>query len=132
MAFWLFKIEPDCFSYSDLEAAGKTCWDGVSNALARKHLRGAKVGDKVLLYHTGKEKAIVGILEVTSAPAASPDDPKSVVVDVKPLKRLKNPVTLAEIKEDDAFADWELVRISRLSVMPVPPAIWKKIEAMAK
>lgn len=132
MANWLFKIEPDCFSYSDLEAAGTTCWDGVSNALARKHLRAAKVGDKVMLYHTGKEKAIVGIMEVTSDPVAGADDPKSVVVDVKPVRRLNKPVPLSAIKEDDAFAEWELVRMSRLSVMPVPPAIWKKIEAMGR
>ena len=132
MANWLFKIEPDCFSYTDLETAGATAWDGVSNALARKHLRAAAVGDRVFLYHTGKEKAIVGIMEVIAGPRAATDDPKSVVLDVKPVKRLKNPVTLAAIKADESLADWELVRISRLSVMPVPPAIWKKIEAMSK
>lgn len=132
MANWLFKIEPDCFSYSDLEAAGSTVWDGVSNALALKHLRAAKPGDRVFLYHTGKEKAIVGVMEVTSTPRATDDDPKAVVLDVKPVKRLKTPVTLAAIKADDAFAEWELVRMSRLSVMPVPPALWKKIEAMGK
>lgn len=132
MANWLFKIEPDCFSYSDLEAATTTVWDGVSNALARKHLRTASVGDRVFLYHTGKEKAIVGIMEVTVGPRPHGDDEKSVVVDVKPVKRLANPVTLAAIKADDAFADWELVRMSRLSVMPVPAALWKKIEAMAR
>lgn len=132
MAYWLYKIEPSCFSYADLEAAGSTVWDGVSNALALKHLRAAKVGDRVFLYHTGSEKAIVGIMEVISEPRPTEDDPKAVVLDVKPVKRLKKPVTLAQIKADDAFADWELVRVSRLSVMPVPPVLWKKIEAMAR
>jgi predicted RNA-binding protein with PUA-like domain len=132
MANWLFKIEPGCFSYSDLEAAGSTVWDGVSNALARIHLRAAKPGDRVFLYHTGAEKAIVGVMEVSSEPRATDDDPKAVVLDVKPVKRLKTPVTLAVIKADAAFADWELVRMSRLSVMPVPPAIWKKIESLGR
>jgi predicted RNA-binding protein with PUA-like domain len=132
MANWLFKIEPSCFSYADLESAGRTCWDGVSNALALKHLRAVRPGDRVFLYHTGREKAIVGVMEATTGPYAPADDPKAVIVDVKPVKRLKTPVTLADIKADEEFAAWELVRMSRLSVMPVPPAIWKKIEAMGR
>ncbi len=131
MAYWLFKIEPGCFSYADLEQAGSTVWDGVSNALALKHLRSVATGDRVLLYHTGKEKAIVGIMEVTSGPRADTANDKAVVVDVKPLKRLARPITLAEIKADPFFAEWELVRMSRLSVMPVKPAVWKKIESFS-
>ena len=130
MAFWLFKQEPDSYSYADLERDGATTWDGVNNALAQKHLRAVKPGDKVLFYHTGDEKAIVGTMTVSEGPTLV--DEKNVAVQVKPLKRLKNPVTLAAIKADEVFAEWELVRIGRLSVMPVNAELWKKIEAMAK
>ncbi len=134
MAHWLFKEEPGCYSFVDLERDGSATWDGVTNALAQKHLRAMKKGDTAFYYHTGKEKAVVGVVEVSADPVPDPNDPdgKRVVVTVTPLRRLKNPVTLAAIKADEAFADWELVRIGRLSVMPVPAAIWKKIEALGK
>jgi predicted RNA-binding protein with PUA-like domain len=134
MSPWLFKEEPGCYSYPDLERDGSTTWSGVTNALAQKHLRAMKKGDKVFFYHTGNEKAVVGVMEVASDPTPDPEDPagKRVVVAVKPLRKLKTPVTLAAIKADKAFAEWELVRISRLSVMPVPDAIWKKIEEMGE
>lgn len=133
MAHWLFKTEPDCYSYANLERDGKTIWDGVSNALAQKHLRAIKPGDRVFFYHTGKEKAIVGIMQVTAAPSPDPSDEsgKLVAVQVKPVRKLKRPVTLAEIKAEKAFADWELVRMSRLSVMPVSEERWKQIEEMS-
>lgn len=133
MAFWLFKEEPDSYSFEDLERDGSTTWSGVTNALAQKHLRSIKKGDRVLFYHTGDEKAAVGIMEVTANPAPDPDDEagKRVVVSVKPVRKLKHPVTLAAIKAQKAFANWELVRIARLSVMPVPAELWKKIESMA-
>jgi predicted RNA-binding protein with PUA-like domain len=130
MAFWLFKQEPDCYSYADLERDGVTTWDGVKSPLAQKHLRAVKPGDKVFFYHTGDEKAIVGTMTVSEDPALV--DEKHVVVQVKALKKLKNPVTLAAIKADKSFADWELVRQSRLSVMPVSAERWKQIEAMSK
>lgn len=132
MPFWLFKQEPDCYSYDDLERDGETVWDGVTNALAQKHLRSIGTGDKVLLYHSGDEKAIVGVMRVIGNPVPNPENEKQVLVTVGPVKRLPRPVTLAEIKADESFAEWELVRISRLSVMPVTAAIWKKIELMAK
>lgn len=132
MAHWLYKQEPSCYSFDDLERDGTTAWDGVTNAAARIHLRNAKKGDKVFFYHTGDVKAVVGIMEVASDPRPDPEDEKGVIVDVKFVKRLKNPVPLAAIKADPDFKDWELVRISRLSVMPCPAALWKKIEAMAK
>lgn len=134
MAFWLFKEEPGHYSFDDLQRDGATTWTGVTNALAQKHLRSVQKGDRVLYYHTGDEKAIVGVMEVTADPKPDPDDEagKRVVVMVKPLRKLKNPVTLAAIKSDKAFADWELVRIARLSVMPVPAELWKKIEAMSE
>jgi predicted RNA-binding protein with PUA-like domain len=134
MSHWLFKEEPGCYSFTDLERDGSTTWSGVTNALAQKHLRAIKKGDKVFFYHTGKEKAVVGVMEVTADPTPDPDDPagKRVVVKLKPLRRLKTPVDLAAIKADKTFAEWELVRIGRLSVMPVSDAIWKKIEAMSE
>ncbi len=130
MAYWLFKQEPDCYSYADLERDGVATWDGVTNALAQKHLRSVKPGDKVLFYHTGKDKAIVGTMTVSEGPAMI--DEKNVVVQVTPLKRFKSAVTLAAIKADDSFEEWDLVRNSRLSVMPVTPAIWKLVTAMGK
>src|SRR5216684_1286790 len=132
MAFWLFKQEPSCFSFADLERDGQTTWDGISNAAALKNLRAAKKGDQVYFYHTGDEKAVIGVMEVASDPRPDPENEKGVVLDVKFVKRLKNPVSLAAIKADEEFAAWELVRISRLSVMPCPPALWKKIEEMSK
>jgi predicted RNA-binding protein with PUA-like domain len=132
MAFWLFKQEPGCYSYANLEADGTTVWDGVANPAAQKNLRAVKPGDLVFFYHTGDEKAIVGVMEVVSGPRPSPENEKHVVVEVKPLRRLKNPVTLAAIKVDESLADWDLVRQSRLSVMPVTAAQWKKVEAKAK
>lgn len=134
MARWLCKQEPDCYSFTDLQKDGSTLWDGVTNALAQKHLRAMKMGDKVFFYHTGDEKAIVGIMVVAAEPQPLADDAtgKLVGVKVKASKKLKNPVTLAAIKADQAFAEWELVRNSRLSVMPVSDEIWKKIETMSE
>ncbi len=134
MARWLMKTEPNDYSFDDLEREGSTPWDGVRNATALIHLREMKPGDELLIYHTGKEKQAVGIAEVISVPYPDPsaDDERYVVVDIEPRRRLANPVTLKEIKADPAFADFALVRISRLSVMPVPAPIWKKILSMAK
>jgi predicted RNA-binding protein with PUA-like domain len=133
MAYWLFKQEPSTYSYSRLEKDGRTVWDGVANNLALKHLRAVKKGDRAILYHTGDERQAVGIMEVVSDPYPDPkeNDESLAVVDVRPAGRLKRPVTLAQIKGDPAFADWELVRISRLSVMPVPEKLWQKIMKMA-
>jgi predicted RNA-binding protein with PUA-like domain len=133
MANWLFKEEPETYSFADLQRDGTTTWSGVTNALAQKHLRAIKKGDRVFFYATGKEKAVVGIMEVTADPTPDPTDEagKRVVVTVKPVRKLKTPVTLAAIKADKAFATWELVRQGRLSVMPVPEALWEKIESMA-
>ena len=134
MAHWLFKEEPGTYSFANLERDGSTTWSGVTNALAQKHLRAIKKGDTVFFYHTGDEKAVVGVMEVTADPTSDPEDSagKRVVVVVKPLRKLKKNVSLASIKADKVFAEWELVRISRLSVMPVPDALWKKIETMAE
>ena len=127
---WLFKEEPECYTYASLEKDGSTLWTGVKNALARQNLRKVRPGDRVLYYHTGKERAIVGEMRVAAEPTPDPasDDPKSVAVKVEPVKRWHPPVTLEQIKQDPLFADWELVRISRLSVMPVSPEQWRRLE----
>jgi predicted RNA-binding protein with PUA-like domain len=134
MAFWLFKEEPGTYSFADLQRDGTTSWSGVSNPQAQKNLRAVKKGDRVFFYHTGGEKAVVGVMEVTADPTPDPADEagKRVVVTVKPLRKLKSPVTLAAIKADKAFAKWELVKQARLSVMPVPEGLWAKIEKMGE
>ena len=133
MAYWLLKTEPDCYSFDDLVKDKKTMWDGVSNALALKHIRAMKKGDLAMIYHTGDERQAVGVAEVASNPYADPkeDDEKLAVVDLKAKRKLPRAVTLDEFKADKAFAGWELLRISRLSVVPVPSAMWKRIEEMA-
>lgn len=132
MAFWLFKQEPSEYSFDDLDRDGDTVWTGVTNPLAQKHLRSVGTGDKVLFYHTGEERAIVGVMRVIGDPVPSEDNPKHVVVTVGPIKKLKKPITLEMIKADPAFAEWDLVKNSRLSVMPVSTEIWKLIEKMSK
>lgn len=132
MAHWLLKEEPDTYSFADLERDGSTVWSGVGNPLAQKHLRSIKAGDRVFFYATGKVKAVVGVMEVTADPTPDPADTtgKRVVVTVRPVAKLAAPVTLAAIKADKAFAAWELVKQARLSVMPVPDALWARVEKM--
>ncbi len=130
MARWLFKEEPSHYSFADLERDGATAWDGVANALALQHLRRVRPGDLVLLYHTGKEKAVVGVMQV--ADKAEPTTGGEVAVSVRPVRRLHHPVPLSRIKADPTLADWELVRLPRLSVMPVTEAQWRRVEALAK
>jgi predicted RNA-binding protein with PUA-like domain len=132
MAFWLFKEEPGTYSFADLQRDGTTTWSSVANPQAQKNLRAIKKGDRAFFYETGSEKAVVGVMEVTADPAPDPADEagRRVVVTVKPLGKLKTPVTLAAIKADRAFAQWELVKQARLSVMPVPEELWAKVEKM--
>jgi predicted RNA-binding protein with PUA-like domain len=134
LALWLFKEEPDHYSFTDLVRDGKTVWDGVTNALARQHLRRVRIGDRVLFYHTGKEKAVVGEMRVSGAPRPDPgdDDPKSVVVEVVPVRPFATPVPLAVIKEDSDLADWDLVRLPRLSVLPVTEEQWRHVVDLGK
>ena len=134
MAYWLFKEEPDHYSLEDLIRDKRAVWDGVENNLALKHLRSVKKGDHVLYYHTGKEKAVVGVMEVVKGPYPDPasNEPRLVVVDVKPVRRLNRPVSLSEIKSNPRFADFALVRISRLSVMPVTDQQWAEIGQLSK
>ena len=133
MALWLCKIEPDCYSFDALVRDGETLWDGVSNALARKHLRQMRPGDQVLYYHTGKEKAVVGEMVVAGEPQPDPkaDDEAAVAVVMRPVRRFPRPVSLAEIKADKHLATWDLVRLPRLSVVPVTESQWRRVEKIA-
>lgn len=133
MAYWLLKTEPSTYSYQNLVNDKKTVWDGVSNNLALKHIRAMAKGDLVFVYHTGSEKSIVGIAEVCSDPYPDPKakDPKLAVVELKPKKALETPVPLAAVKAKREFADFALVRIGRLSVMPVTAAQWKLLLSMS-
>ena len=131
-SIWLFKTEPSSYAYDQLERDGKAVWDGVKNPVARKYLAAVKKGDQVLVYHTGDEKAVVGIARAAGDAYPETKDGKSSVVDVEPVKKLPRPVTLAEIKADAAFKSFALVRISRLSVMPVTDEEWQRIEQKAR
>ena len=126
---WIVKTEPSTYSYDDLARQKTAVWDGVKNNLALKHLRQIKPGDRVLVYHTGDEKAMVGIAEAASEAYPDPKqkDPKLAVVDLKAIGRLPRPVPLAEIKKDRAFADLGLVRMGRLSVMPASADQFKRM-----
>jgi len=133
MARWLVKEEPEHYAFAQLERDRRTTWSGVRNPLAQKHLRGMRKGDEILYYHTGKEKAVVGVARAAGDAYPDPDDAsgKAFVVDVEPVRRLKSAVTLQAIKADRAFAAFPLVRMGRLSVMPVGDAEWARILAMA-
>lgn len=117
-SYWLVKTEPSTYSFEDLKREGVATWDGVKNPVAMKHLRAMQPGDEVLVYHTGNEKAVIGMATVVAAG----DPPK-----LKAKGHLARPVTLAEIKQDKAFADLALVRIGRLSVQPVGASQFRKI-----
>ena len=137
MNYWLAKQEPSGprgYNVLQLQKDKKTIWDGVHNNLALKHIRNMKKGDLVFFYHTGNERQVVGIMSVTSNPYPNPDEENKrfVVVDVKFKKLFKAPVTLDMIKKHKKFKDWELLRISRLSVMPVPKLIWDDIIKMSQ
>ena len=134
MAQWLVKEEPENYSYTQLEKDGKTVWAGVRNPLAQKHLRSIRKGDRIFYYHTGKEKAVVGIASAKSDAYPDPAIPSGAlfVVDIAPEKPLYHPVPLAAIKADKAFATFALVRMSRLSVMPVSDDEWIRIEKMSR
>jgi predicted RNA-binding protein with PUA-like domain len=131
-AYWILKTEPTAYSFDRLMKDRRTVWDGVSNPLALKHLGEMAVGDQVLIYHTGEEKAAVGLARVVRAAYADPraKDPRLVVVDLEAGHPLPKPVTLAAVKAEPAFADLALVRMGRLSVVPVKPDQWKRLLAM--
>lgn len=131
---WLFKEEPSHYSYDDLARDGRTSWTGVRNPVAQKHLRAVRKGDRIFFYHTGNEKAVVGVAKAAGASYPDPADKTGTLyaVDVVPVKKLPRPVTLGEIKADKSFASFALTRIPRLSVMPVTEDEWERIEKMSR
>jgi predicted RNA-binding protein with PUA-like domain len=128
---WLLKTEPTAYGYDDLEREGRAIWDGVSNPAALKNLRAMKEGDGVVIYHTGDERAAVGLAEVVRSAYPDPKkgDARLVVVDLVPRGRFKRPVTLDEIKSLALFKDSPLVRQGRLSVVPLTAPQWKALTA---
>ena len=135
--YWLTKQEPSGprgYNFEQLKKDKKTVWDGVHNNLALKYMQKMKKGDLALFYHTGDERQAVGIMEITSSPYPNPNEnnERFIVVNVKYKKPLKHPVTLEEMKREKKFKEWELLKISRLSVMPVPKEIWQQIIKMSQ
>lgn len=130
-AYWILKTEPSAYSFDRLLKDGKTVWDGVTNPVALRHLREMSAGDPVMIYHTGDEKSVVGLARVARAAYPDPKDSKLVVVDLEADRPVARPVTLAAVKADPAFADLALVRMGRLSVVPVKPEQWRRLLGMA-
>lgn len=133
MGYWLFKSDPDSYGYDELERDKKTVWDGVRNPVALKNLRAAKKGDTVLIYHTGEEKALIGLAEIIREAYLDPKqkDEKLSVVEIQAVRRLKKHPTLAEVKARKDLADFALVRLPRLSVMPISDTQWKILMKMS-
>jgi len=131
---WLFKTEPSVYSYQQLEKDKKTVWDGVANNLALKNLKDIKKGEQIFIYHTGDEKAAVGVARALGGAYSDPekDDPKMLVVDIEPVRVLKRPVALSEVKAHPKLKNFDLVRNSRLSIMKVNDEQWEIMEGMAK
>ena len=131
---WLLKTEPSTYSFADLQRDRRTVWDGITNAQALNNLARIKTGDRVLIYHTGTEKAVVGTARVLRGAHADPraDNPKLLVIDIAVRAALPRPVTLASIKAQAVFAGWDLLRLPRLSVMPVSAAQWAGIERLGR
>jgi len=134
MAIWLLKTEPSVYSYADLERDGQTMWDGVTNNAALKNIRAIQTGDLALIYHTGDERRVMGVAEVTRGYYVNPehDDPKLAVCDVKAKAKLANPLTLAQIKTVPELSGWDFIRLGRLSVVPVSDEQWAILQRMSQ
>ena len=135
--YWLAKQEPTGlrgYNLSTLQKEKTTVWDGVHNNLALKHMRNMKKGDQIIYYHTGDERQAVGIMSVITNPYPNPeeDNDRFVVVNVKFKKKFRKPVSLEQMKKETSFKNWEMLRIARLSVMPVPKNIWDRIIKMSQ
>jgi predicted RNA-binding protein with PUA-like domain len=131
MAYWILKTDPDTYALADLARERRTRWDGVANPVAVRHLRSMRAGDHAFIYHTGDEKAIVGLARIVSDGYDDPKDPRLAVVDVQFEREVGTPVTLATIKADPAFKDLGLVRQGRLSVVPATPPQWERLAALS-
>jgi predicted RNA-binding protein with PUA-like domain len=132
MNYWMVKQEPEAYSFDDLVTEGKTDWTGVRNFQARNNLKAMKKGDKVFFYHSVSEKAVVGIAEVSKEAYPDPTDEKWIAVEIKPVKKVKKPVTLEAVKANAALANIALVRQSRLSVIPLTKDEYEEVLSMAK
>lgn len=134
MAFWLLKTEPSSYSFADLQREGHTPWTGVANPVAQRNLRAMRLGDRALVYHTGDDKAAVGVAEVVREAYPDPGerDPRLSCVDVKAVEPLPAPVALGTLKAHPAFADSPLLKQGRLSVVPLTAAQWKAVLGLAK
>ncbi|MPY90035.1 MAG: EVE domain-containing protein [Luteitalea sp.] len=131
---WLFKEEPSSYSFDALVSDGSTTWTGVKNPVAQRHLRSVRKGDRIFYYHTGSEKAVVGIARASTDAYQDPADKagKAVVVDIQPVSKLRHAVTLATLKAHPAFASHLLARVPRLSVMPISTSEWQVVETLSK
>ena len=131
---WLLKTEPGTYNLDDLKRDKKTIWNGITSNAALKNLRSMKKGELAFIYHTGDEKQIVGIAEITKESYSDPeeDDQKLVAVDIKFKSKLDQPVTLPEIKSNKAFESWDLLRIGRLSVVPTPDNFWNRVIELSR
>jgi predicted RNA-binding protein with PUA-like domain len=133
MAIWLLKTEPSVYSYDDLESDGETMWDGVTNAQALQNIRKMEAGDRAIIYHTGDERQAVGLADVTRGCYVNPeeDNSKLAVCDVRAKHRLQQPVTLAQVKAHPQLQNWDLVRLARLSVVPVNDEQWQILQQLS-
>ena len=133
MNIWLLKTEPSVYSYDDLERDGTTMWDGVNNNTALQNIRKIETGDLAVIYHTGDERAAIGLADVSRGYYVNPerDNPKLAVCDVKAKARLSKPVTLAQVKAHPDLQNWDLVRLGRLSVVPVSAEQWRILQELA-
>jgi predicted RNA-binding protein with PUA-like domain len=132
-AYWIFKTEPTDYSWDDLVREKRTTWSGVKNALAQKHLRTVAKGDQILVYHTGTERRVVGLARAVGDPYPDPKSAggKLVTVDIEPVRPVTRSVALGDIKQDAAFKDLALVRMGRLSVVPVTQKQWGRLMELA-
>ena len=127
MKYWAFLADPEDFGWNEMESEGQSVWDGVKNAVAQRNLRSCEVGDRIAIYHTSPDKALVGIAKVTGAARPDPKAPERVVVDVKPVKKLKRALPLAEMKADDVLSGTSFVKMPRVAVQPLTDAQWNRI-----
>ena len=131
MAHWILKTEPSAYSFDRLVREKTARWDGVTNPVALKNIRAMQRGDELMIYHTGDEKAVVGLAAVASAPYPDPKDAKLAVVDIRAGKALRRPVPLGDIRKEPVLKDLALVRMPRLSVVPTTDAQWRKLLQMS-
>ena len=127
MAHWVLLADPEDFGWTELEAKGEAVWDGIKNARAQNYLRKTEKGEQVFIYHTAPDKAIIGIAKITSEARPDPKAAERVVVDVKPVKKLKRPLPLAELKADNLLSGMSFVRMPRVAVQPVTDEEWARV-----